>query len=275
MGIILTDDELGKLQRIETEMLVEIDRICRKNNIEYSLDGGSLIGAVRDKGFIPWDDDADIAMTREQYKRFKEACKTDLDTERFFFQDNDTDPYYRWGYSKMRRNGTRQVTENQEHFKTHDGVFLDIFIYDNTPDNYVWRRIHRFLCYCIRKIQYSEIGKLHAKSKFMRAWYKLINHIPVKYTFKWIEFISGITNRKKTELSTHMTFPHAARCKYGFPSECFDGYIDVDFEGYKLRAFKKYDLYLTTLYGDYMTPHTPEEREPLPLSTIELIDVEI
>jgi len=277
MGIILTDEELKKLQRIELEMLIEIDRICRKYNIEYSLDGGSLIGAVRDKGFVPWDDDADVAMTREQYKKFRKACKKELDRKRFFLQDFGTDPYYRWGYSKLRRNGTLLVGEGQEHMKANEGVFLDIFIYDNVPDNYFLRRIHCFLCFCIRKVQYSEIGKLHAKSRFLRAWYSLLNKIPVRHTFIWIEMLQKRLNRKKTELARHMTFSYdyAVHATYGFPRKVFDDYIDVEFEGRKFRAFKDYDTYLYALYGDYMTPQPPEERKPYPVSKMKLIDVDV
>ena len=83
----LNEEELKKLQKIELEMLIEIDRICKKNQIKYTLIGGSLLGAVRHKGFIPWDDDADVAMLREEYDRFVKACEVDLDTNRFYFQD--------------------------------------------------------------------------------------------------------------------------------------------------------------------------------------------
>ena len=73
--IILDNDTLRKLQLTELELLVEVDRICRKNKIQYSLDGGTLLGAVRNGGFIPWDDDADVMMTRSEYNRFYEMCR--------------------------------------------------------------------------------------------------------------------------------------------------------------------------------------------------------
>ena len=91
----LTSGQLRTLQLIELEMIVEVDRICRKKHIQYTLDGGTLLGAVRHKGFIPWDDDADIVMTRHEYARFFHACKNDLDKERFFLQEYRTDPNYR------------------------------------------------------------------------------------------------------------------------------------------------------------------------------------
>ena len=102
----ISHEELKKLQRIELEMLIELDRICRKHQVSYSLDGGTLLGAVRHKGFIPWDDDIDVIMLRPEYEKFRSACETELDQTRFFLQDYKSDPHYRWGYEKLRRLGT-------------------------------------------------------------------------------------------------------------------------------------------------------------------------
>ena len=136
---------LRELQMTELEMLIEVDRICRKNNIRYSLDGGTLLGAIRHDGFIPWDDDADVVMLRTEYNKFYTACKQELDTERFFLQEYRTDNKYRWGYSKLRRNGTVFLREGQEHVKCNQSVFIDIFIYDNVPDCLIARQIHLFM----------------------------------------------------------------------------------------------------------------------------------
>ena len=95
-------------------MLKEVDRICRKNNIKYSLDSGTLIGAIRHNGFVPWDDDGDVVMLRSEYEKFAEACKKDLNTKRFFLQDFDTDPEYRWGYAKLRYNNTLLLKKGQD-----------------------------------------------------------------------------------------------------------------------------------------------------------------
>ena len=129
--IKLSKKDLRNLQLIELEMIVEVDRICRKNHIKYTLDGGTMLGAVRHKGFIPWDDDADIVFTRHEYAKFYRACKRDLDTERFFLQEYRTDPFYRWGYAKLRRIGTEFIRAGQEHMKYRTGVCIDLFPVDN------------------------------------------------------------------------------------------------------------------------------------------------
>lgn len=85
-------NDLRKMQLIELEMLLELDRICRKHNIIYFLSAGTVLGAVRHKGFIPWDDDLDTRMSRSEFEKFCKVCETELDTSRFFLQTDKTDP---------------------------------------------------------------------------------------------------------------------------------------------------------------------------------------
>lgn len=260
---------LSRLQKTELEMLIEVDRICRKNKIKYSLDGGTLLGAVRHNGFIPWDDDADVVMLRAEYNKFYKACKTELDTERFFLQEYRTDDQYRWGYSKLRRNGTTFLREGQEHIKCHQGVFIDIFIYDNVPENTVLRRLHLFCCYCIRKGLYSEVGRKSDSYILRKCVYQIVSLIPRNFWFYIIEYIAGLTNRKSTSLVRHMTYPYQ-KARYGLPGHCFENYIEKDFEGHYFKIFKDYDHYLSELYGDYMTLPPVEQRKVHPVSTISL-----
>lgn len=266
----LEGDLLRKLQMTELEMLIEVDRICKKHGIQYSLDGGTLLGAIRHNGFIPWDDDADVVMLRPEYDKFYAACKKELDTERFFLQEYRTDEKYRWGYSKMRRNGTVFLREGQEHVKCNQSVFIDIFVYDNVPDNPVLRRLHLFLCYCIRKGLYSEVGRKSSRSLLLRVWYEAISKIPRNAWFRGIGCIARKSNRQRHELVRHMTYPYRRECRYGLPRECFDEYTEKDFEGYWFQVFKNYDLYLTRLYGDYMTLPPEEKRKVHPVSEIRL-----
>lgn len=269
----VSGDDLKRLQRIGLEMLLEVDRICRKNNIRYSLDGGTLLGAVRHKGYIPWDDDVDIIFLRREYVKFRKACRRDLDTTRFFLQDYQTDPHYRWGYAKLRRNGTSFLRPGQEHLKQRDGVYIDIFVVDNVPDGWLYRRLHHFLCFVVRKGLYSVVGKDSAHSPFMRALYRAMSSVPRDEYFRMRNRLAKPLAKKRTELISHYTFEYPKHCRYGLPRECFDEMIEMEFEGYHFPGFKNYDLYLGTYYGDYMTlPPKEKQVSHLEVSSIRLIE---
>ena len=272
----VTNEELKMIQKIDLEMLVEVDRICRKYRIRYSLDGGTLLGAVRHKGFIPWDDDADVIMLRKEYRKFQKACKKELDQSRFFLQDYQTDPEYRWGYAKMRRKNTEYIRLGQEHLQQKGGVCIDIFVADNVPDQKVARKIHYFLCYCIRKTMYAPLGAKNEKSSLLRMWYALLNRIPIKTVFRARNVLAYHSNKKRTKLISHYTFQYPKSCKYGLPRACFDEFIELEFEGRKFQAFKDYHTYLTMHYGNYMKLPSKDKRVcETRLSTLKLTDVEI
>ena len=102
----LVDETMKKVWAVELELLEQFQRLCERHQLRYYAIGGTLLGAVRHKGFIPWDDDADIGMLREDYEKFRQACERDLDHNRFYFQDHRNTPGYRWGYGKLRRTYT-------------------------------------------------------------------------------------------------------------------------------------------------------------------------
>ncbi len=269
----ISDTELKQLQNIELEILIELDRICRKYHIQYSLDGGTLLGAVRHKGFIPWDDDIDVIMLRTEYFKFRKACKRELDKNRFFLQDYRSDPHYRWGYAKIRRNHTELMRPGQEKIKQHSGVYIDLFVADNVPDNYFSRRLHHLFCFFIRKAQYSAIGKDMAKNFFLRSIYHILNAIPRDTVFHMRNWLAAQTNRKPTELISHYTFEYPKRCRYGLPRKCFDELMEMEFEGRSFYGFKDYHTYLSMHYGDYMALPPEKERVPhLAIKSLKLIE---
>ncbi len=270
----ISEAELKQLQRIELEMLVELDRICRKYRIEYSLDGGTLLGAVRHKGFIPWDDDADVIMLRREYMEFRKACRKDLDHTRFFLQDYRSDPEYRWGYAKLRRKHTKFVRQGQADFK-QQGVFLDILVADNVPDGFAARRVHHFLCFLIRKALYSEVGKQQECPVFLKYIYRILSRIPRNRIFRLRNWLAAGTNRKRTELISHYTLEYPKHCRYGLPRECFDEMAEMEFEGKTFYGFRNYHLYLSMYYGDYMALPPKEEQVPkLAITELELTEPE-
>lgn len=271
----LDSKTLRLLQLNELEMLLEFDRICQKNNIKYSLDGGTLLGAIRHKGFIPWDDDVDVMMTGDDYEKFFEACKIDLDEERFFFQDYRTDPGYRWGYGKLRRKDTEYIKLGHEKAKYRTGVCMDVFRLDPIPDGTTERKSFLRRMFCVRKIQYSEIGRYAAKNVLIKLVFEILYLIPKRGVQKIQKLLLDKFDLESTEniVNAYLPFPRK-ECEFGYPKKMFDEFVDVEFEGFMFKSIKDYDTFLKMKYGDYWIIPPEDKRvgimEP---SKLELIDM--
>lgn len=268
--IELNQGDLRKLQLIELELLVEFDRICRKYEIQYTLTGGTLLGAVRHGGFIPWDDDADVAMLREEYERFKKACQIELDSK-FYFQDMRNTQGYRWGYGKLRKKGTLFLRENQEHMPYEQGVFIDIFPRDGVPDDYIMRKLHKFQCFCVRKSLWSEVGKVAHKQKNMRIWFGILNKMMGNHIYKIYEHLVERSNKKRTKLVRNLMFP-VPNGKDGYLRAWYEESTELEFEGHRFMVNKSYKAWLIQEFGDYMCFPPQEKRKIHPVVKINLGD---
>jgi lipopolysaccharide cholinephosphotransferase len=266
----LSKNELRALQSVLLETLTEIDCICGKHGVKYSIDGGTLLGAVRHKGFIPWDDDLDIVMMRSEYEKLREVCKTKLDAGKYFFQDETTDPEYRWGYGRIRRIDSDFVRCGQEHLKMRTGIFLDIFPRDNVPDFYPVRLAHAFYCFFWRKVLYSEVGKVGAKNAVVKLIYKAINVIPASFAFKRLERLRERMNKRRTKLVRCYTFQTPRNKRFGYPRAWFEEFTEHEFEGQTFPGSRDWCAYLTYVYGDYMKLPSPEQRRQHPCSKFKL-----
>ncbi|GFI01229.1 hypothetical protein IMSAGC005_00051 [Lachnospiraceae bacterium] len=266
----LSQEQLRKLQMIELELLQEIDRICRKHNIHYNIIAGTLLGAVRHGGFIPWDDDADVALLRPEYEKFCKVCELELDKERFYFQDHKNTSGYRWGYGKLRRKNTVFLREYQEHMPYEQGVFIDIFPLDYAPNNYYVRCFHNFKCFIYRKFFWSEVGKAADKKKFMRGIYRMMSKVPeIKLKSSFNRFVKK-SNKKRTNWVRILTFPTPNK-KYGYLVKWYEESSDIVFEGVAFSGIKDYDAYLSFKFGNYMELPPKENRKVHPVSDIHLI----
>jgi len=266
----LTSDELHRLQSVLVEMLTELDRICKKHDIRYCIIAGTLLGAVRHKGFIPWDDDLDVAMTRSEYKRFREVCKSELDTGRFFFQDDTTDPHYRWGWGRLRRLDSEFVRVGQEHLKMRTGIFLDVFPIDGVPNFPPLRGLFTAYCFLLRKILYAEVGRISAKSMLSRVVYSALSKIPAKAVFRKLETLQRYGLYRETKYARILTFPTPKGRPFGYLRKWYIEIGKVEFEGRVFPGVKEYDKYLSYKFGDYMTLPPPDQRHWHPVSKFRL-----
>lgn len=263
----LTHEEFRKMQLTQLEMLVEFDRVCRKHNIDYVISSGTMLGAVRHKGYIPWDDDADLMMLRDDYEKFK-SVMSDLNPEICFFQDHTNDPEYRWGYGKLRRTGTEYVRVGQEHLKCKTGIFVDVFPYDDIPKSTLGQMIQDAYCFCCRKILWSEVGKKESKG-LLKVWFNLLSHIPTKTVFKLLSVYVRKSDKNSKNRVRLLCFPaigkyyymHPLKERYGIPKKWFTERDEFEFEGEKLMGTHDYDDCLTYWFGDYMQLPPEDKRE--------------
>lgn len=266
---IMTPEELRYVQETEIELLQEVDRICRKCGIHYNMVGGTMLGAIRHGGYIPWDDDADIGLLRKEYEKFREACKTELDTDRFYFQEIRDTEGYRWGYGKLRKKGTKFIRLGQEFMPYEQGIFIDLFPMDNVPDNRILREIHFFSCFLLRKFLWSEVGCRTEKNKVLRFLYGIMHLVPGKALIKWYELLIRVNAHHKTDMVRILTFP-APKGTYGFYRKWFVKQRRYQFANITLTGARDYEGYLTHKFGNYTELPPEEQRKIHPISNLEL-----
>ncbi len=259
-AITLTEEELRRLQLLQTEMLHEVHRVCVKNNIKYIMDAGTLLGAIRHRGFIPWDDDIDIRILRSEYKKICKAFEKDLDKDKYFFQNFESDKHYVWQYSRMLKENTRYVRLGKEHLKQKDGVYIDIFVCDGVPNNKILRKIHNVVTMFCRKSMYAKVAYRTEKDKNKRLGYGILMFIPKSFTFFIYNSLGKIFNEKNCIKFGSYGW-HANKDNNGFKKEWFTDIKLLDFEDGQFYGPKDYDGFLKYSFGnDYMELPPKEQR---------------
>ena len=244
---------LRKIQLIQLEIMKQVDTICKKHNIKYFLCGGTALGAVRHNGFIPWDDDLDIALPRDQYNRLLNVLKTEL-PEQYWLQSYATDEHYWQPFAKIRKVGTVYKEKGMEKLDdTACGVWIDIFPFDYAGKKGTFRL--KWKGYWVKLISFTlRAREFHLKnSSFSRRYVPailLLRCFPSSVLKKMQEKIMCGDTEKAMNF---VCFAGAYGIKKEtYPLVWFEELIDIPFEDAMLSIPKGYDNYLKQLYGDYM-----------------------
>lgn len=242
---------IDELKKIQLSILDEVDSFCKKNLINYSLSSGTLLGCIRHKGYIPWDDDIDICMLRPDYERFVKTFNQGSKFRRVISISNNED--YDLPYAKIEDPRT-VIIENVDSVNNY-GVNIDLFPIDGVPDSATDRRV-----YFRKLIGYYKLSMLKNVSidwKNRNPFKNLILLVSKFFlhftTMRCISQKLDATINKELCNSSHvcnLTCGNSESMR--FPRECMMLYNDLDFEGNKYRVMNGYHQYLSISYGDYM-----------------------
>lgn len=243
------ENNLSEHQQVLYELLKEFDRVCRKYDIKYMLFAGTALGAVRHKEIIPWDDDLDVVMMRDDYERFLKVAPETVDKEKYFVQAEFSD-HWPMFFSKLRKNNTACLEKTRvKDEKMHQGIYIDIFPCDNLLDSSF-----------MRKVQFYVSKIVIAKSLFKRGYLtdsllkKIVMAVSLLFPSKILAEFVQQKDRKDTEY-VHTFFGAASKYEKNiYPRKWFTESVEMQFGDGLYPVSKYYDELLTTLYGDYMIP---------------------
>ena len=258
------------LERLHKELystLAEIIRICEVCGIPYFIQGGSAIGALYNKGIVPWDDDIDVGMTRENYERFLREAPAHLSPEYFleWFGTEANTPFY---FAKIKRNNTLFVEEIWRNMDIHHGIFVDIFPYDRIPDNQLLEKLHRFAakfwinCFMGKEIWlWKHCGECEIDKPLPKSWIgcaairAVVSVMSRKAIYSKMNRVLGRYNSCNTKYVNIVRMPkdQIARADIENP-------VDMEFGGMMVKAPRNIEVYLHHHYPN-LRPVLPEEEQ--------------
>lgn len=248
--------DLRNQQEILLEMLLCFDGFCRDNDLRYSLGGGTLLGAVRHKGFIPWDDDVDIMMPRKDYNIFVNlfnGSQPQLYCAKFSVADGCYFPYAKIYYKNtvLKEIDTLMSTP----------IFIDIFPIDAYPNSLYSRKIYIFSVTILKGLLHLKLLSWIKYSGFSikRFLGKIVSSItPASFIYALLNaLLSCCTYERANYLGVSLGRYAEREC---YPKYVFKDFVELEFEGHKVWAIREYDQYLRQHYGEYMKLPPPSNR---------------
>lgn len=261
-GYVISAD-MKKLWKCQMDLLLEFTRVCKKKHLTFFACGGTLLGAVRHKGFIPWDDDIDVGMLRKDYDQLLKVPSSEF-KEGYFLQNTYTDNIVR-AHSQLRKEGTTCVIKEDFGKKYNRGVFLDIFVFDNLPDDDELLHFSKSL-----KRKFTKISPPSKKLASKRSPFLIFGYNFVAYPFLYLLYIISLAVRggrkhafasfekyasqyddKKCLTIGNITFECRLEKVIRFDRTCFSSFAPMKFEDVSILVPAGYDQLLRKQYGDY------------------------
>ena len=255
--IDLQELTIKELRSIQLDILEDVNDFCKKNSINCFLAYGTLIGAIRHKGYIPWDDDIDIMMTRPDYEKFI----TNYHSDKYNILNVDLDPRYPYSFSKIHDPSTKVVEYSSLKFDI--GVNIDLFTIDGLPNtenkrNTYTRKLMRYIRLKeIKRIKFSKNRKM-SKTILLFLLKTGIFFIPSQFVIKRLVKLIKQYDFNKSSFASELNFFQKNRV---FRKELFMDSVNVVFENKIYKAPVGYDIWLKTIYGNYMELPPVEERK--------------
>ncbi len=254
---------LQKVHTVQMALLREVARVCRENEIQWFLCCGTLLGAVRHQGFIPWDDDVDIGMLRQDYEKFCRLAPSKMDS-RFCVQSWYTEPEYPLPFAKVRMRNTLYVEEKSAVFQ-ENGFYVDVFPFDNGPDGEQEQINHGKKLNDLFRRKLMKSGYRPWIEQDRVNWVKRIGYLP--YVWMARRDTQQALAQQYDALAVSLPEGHLVCRQRGlrhlecYPREWFQETVPHSFEGEQFPVPVHYHDILTAQFGDYMTPPPKEKRE--------------
>ena len=250
--------EMKKVWNIQLKMVQKLLDVCAKYNLKVWADGGTLLGTVREHGYIPWDDDIDMGMLREDYDKLLEIAPKEFE-DPFFFQDVYTDKKYPRGHSQLRYNGTAAILPFDINAPFNQSIFIDIFVYDYLPKDkgVLLRALRKGERYrnMLNRTVYGKISLCHPRSSLYNLIAKV--YVTLNGFTKVYKKLQRCYTNYNVEMS-HVLSSHMFRLEnlfnFQFKDEWYSGTVYMPFEDIQMPVPVGYNEILTRMYGDYMTP---------------------